>query len=331
MPVQGSVSTSGVTLSSGSTESNAGRVAAASAADNDPSQTNTDYSTANATAPSQTFSTSGGGNALSVTLGASNSGTTTSTTSASTARPCNAQTDLQPCGISTASQTATLSSALGLNTGFISLGTANLASIASLATSGITDRALDATGDGRVAASATRTIGDVRIGGLPGGLSALLVPLAWQGYLVGVNGATSMVSAQVGVNTSAPSLAVAGTISVWNGVGYTNVAVAPGSSADIPVAALVIQDPLSPGGLLRLSLSATVRTGGTATSSTSKVCSPTTCPNTRTAASASAGSPAIVDYTFDVTLAGNSIAHLEVHVDLGTLSADATYQEAPSA
>jgi hypothetical protein len=176
--------------------------------------------------------------------------------------------------------------------------------------------------------TASRSIGDLRIGGLPLGIGGLLVPLGWQGHLVRVTGYGDSVSAQTGINTAAPTATRSGTLSVWNGLGYTNVAIVPGAPVNVPVTSITVQDPLSPGGLLRVSLGATVRTGGTTATSTSKSCSPS-CVNTRTAATASAASPVIVDLTIDVSLAGNSIADLDVHVDLGTLQVTGAYTEAP--
>jgi prepilin-type N-terminal cleavage/methylation domain-containing protein len=329
--VQGSVTTAGstLTLADGSTSS-AGQVGARSAADNDPTQPASDYSTATASGGAQTVSTSGSGNALNLTLSAGNTAATTSTTNASATHPCNSQTDSQPCGTSTSGQTASLSAGLGLNSGFLSLGTANLASIASYSATSTTDRVADTT-DGRVAATASRTIGDLRVGGLPGSLSALLTPLGWQGYLVRVASYTDSVSAQFGTNTSAPAVTATGTVSVWNGFGYTNVTIPVGAGVTVPVTSLTVQDPLSPGGLLKVVLSATVRTGGTASSSTVKTCTPTPCLNTRTAAAASSASPVIVDYSIKVTLAGSTIADVAVHLDMGTLEASGSYKESPSA
>lgn len=324
--VQGSVITSGLTLGA----TNVGRESAASAADNDPAQPGSEYSTATAGGTSQALST-GSGNALNLSLAAGNSGSTTSTTYATSVNSCALQTDQQPCGTSTGAQAASISAGVALVTGLlVNLGTANLASIASYSTTGTTDRVLDATGDGRVAVTATRAIGDVRIGGLPTGLGALLAPLGWQGSLVRLNGYSDTVSAQAGTGTSAPAVTTAGTVSVWNGVGYNNVTINPGAGTTIPVTSLVIQDPLSPGGLLRIALSAIVRTGGTTSTSTSKTCSPTPCVNTRTSAAASAASPVVVDLSLEVTHAGNSLVDLDVHVDLGTLQVSGTYQEAPS-
>jgi type II secretory pathway pseudopilin PulG len=324
--VQGSVTTSGLSLDSTSV----GRESAASAADNDPAQPGTEYSTATAGGSSQVLST-GSGNALNLSLTAGNTGSTTSTTHATSVNSCALQTDQQPCGTSTGAQGASISAGLSLVSGLLlNLGSANLASVASYSTTGTTDRVLDATGDGRIAVTATRTIGDVRIGGLPTGLGALLTPLGWQGYLVRLNGYTDTVSAQTGANTSAPSVTTAGTLSVWNGLGYTNLTINPGAGVAVPVTSLVIQNPLSPGGLLRVALSASVRTGGTTSTSTSKTCSPTPCVNTRTAAAASAASPVVVDLSFEVTHAGNDLVDVDVHVDLGTLQVTGTYQEAPS-
>ncbi|MEX2458028.1 MAG: prepilin-type N-terminal cleavage/methylation domain-containing protein [Actinomycetota bacterium] len=324
--VQGSVTTSGLTLD----DTTVGRESAASAADNDPAQPGTEYSTATAGGSSQVLST-GSGNALNLSLASGNTGSTTSTTYATSVNGCALQTDQQPCGTSTGAQAASISAGLTLAGGLLlNLGTANLASIASYRTTGTTDRVLDATGDGRIGVTAARTIGDVRIGGLPSGLGALLVPLGWQGYLVRLNGYSDTVSAQTGANTTAPGVTATGTLSVWNGLGYTNVTVNPGPGVTVPVTSLTIQDPLSPGGLLRVALSATVRTGGTTSTSTSKTCSPTPCVNTRTAAAASAASPVVVDLSFEVTHAGNDLVDVDVHVDLGTLQVSGTYQEAPS-
>ena len=147
--------------------------------------------------------------------------------------------------------------------------------------------------------------------------------------------------AESGVNTSAPSVTEAGTISYWNGAGYTSRAITPGAAAGLAVASVHISD-ASTGKLLTIDiqgspasdcnvwLAGCLATGGTSTAQTMQICTPA-CPNNRLAGSATSNSPILGDIHYKVTYNGSVVVDVVIHVDFGTLLAQTTYQVAPSA
>jgi len=150
------------------------------------------------------------------------------------------------------------------------------------------------------------------------------------------------VTAETGTNTAAPSVTSSGTISYWNGLGYTSVALAPGAPVNLSVASVHITDTInghlvqidiygSPSTLLDCTVWAAgcPKTGGTSTSATIGVCTPA-CPNTRTAATAQSNTPVAGDIRYSVSIDGEVQANLLIHVDLGTIKAQNTYQASPS-
>src|SRR5204863_2120333 len=75
--------------------------------------------------------------------------------------------------------------------------------------------------DGNVAVTATRQIGTLSIGAFP---AAVGTPVSWSGYLLSMTGYQDSATSQAGSTTTAAPAAVAtaGTISYWNGAGYTS-------------------------------------------------------------------------------------------------------------
>ena len=128
----------------------------------------------------------------------------------------------------------------------------------------------------------------------------------------------------------------------WNGFGYTNVAIVPGAPVNLAVASVHISgtdnghnvqiditgSPSSLVDCISWALGCP-KTGGTSTSETIGVCNPA-CPNTRTAATAQSNTPFAGDIRYKVTIDGEVHADVTVHVDLGTMKAQNTYQAAPS-
>jgi hypothetical protein len=157
----------------------------------------------------------------------------------------------------------------------------------------------------------------------------VLAPLGWQGYLIRILPATGVVSAETGTGTSAPTATSTGTISYWTGnLGnpYASVPIIPAAGAPITVNV----GPLNIGGGLLLPgisirLSATI-TQGSVTKTDPAGCSS---PCTRTQAIATSASP-IVDLTYRVTAATVTLADLNVHLDLGSIMAQSSYQPAPT-
>jgi hypothetical protein len=350
--VQGIAHSSGVSLKlqSQSQPTTSALQRAASSADNDPSQPGNDYSSTTVAGSGSAISATGGGSQLVLTPSSGDPGDTTSTTTASLANPAApcpltmSQADKQPCGSSNIRQVAGMSATLDLQPNASPLGLATLASVADSpapATS-FTNRDLQTGFDGVVRTQASRSIGSVVIAGLPANLPASDLPLGWNGSLIQITGFTDSVVAEAGTNTLAPSVAASGTITYWNGAGYSSVAIAPGAGATLPVGSVHLAT-LWNGKILQIDVQGAAGaecgtgwvagcpvTGGTTTSSTVMTCTPA-CPNTRTAALAQSNSPFIGNISYKVTFDGVVLAQVTIRVDLGILLAKNSYQAAPSA
>ena len=343
--VQGTTATSGVSLGvNGQQQSDVGNQAVTSGADNDPGHPAGDFSTASTPAQGSAALShnAGGGSQYTVTAGAGDTGTTTSTTNASIAppHPCSdalgqAQTDTRPCGASKANQGGTESATLQLWGSAKKIGTATLASVGASPADlyAFTNRAAGpefsycpgATGEGCVHADVRRSWGMVALGGLPDNLSGALLPPGWTGYLVTGSGLTTTASAEAGLGSGPPTAGVAGTISYYNGISYTNLVLAPGAPVSLAIPPVHAEEVVS-GKLFTVDISASLTTGGT------QVNDPAACgPNcTRNDASASAASPITGQISYQFTYDGLTLSTLTVKVNLGQAEAKTTYKPAPS-
>ena len=123
---------------------------------------------------------------------------------------------------------------------------------------------------------------------------------------------------------AAPTAGVTGSLSVWNGIGYTTITL---TSASVPVviAPVHVQEFID-GKLFTIDVSASLSTGGTTISD------PAGCviACTRTSATATSNSPLVGTITYVVNYNGATLASLTVSPDLGHAQANATYQKAPS-
>ncbi len=250
------------------------------------------------------------------------------------------ETTQEPCGSSSAtqSQAASMNADLWANSS-LDLGNALLSSIGSgsartFATRHLTSGGTYCTqtsGDGCVHLSTARGMGAVQLAGLPANLSSSDVPAGWSGYLVQLSGFSDSVSSEAGVGAAAPSVQASGTISYWNGAGYTSLSVAPGGPRNLPVAPISISDPNyeNTGQALVITITPQLTTGGTAVNDPAG--SGCASPCTRAQASATSASPILGSIAYSVTYGGTSVADLNIGVDLGTITANATYTAAPSA
>jgi hypothetical protein len=211
-----------------------------------------------------------------------------------------------------------MSTTLGFGSG---LGTATVVSLAAPGTKGVSFDNRDLiSGDGKVQLAGSRYIGTLQLGGLPSGFGT--APTGWLGYYIQLTGFHDTVSAEAGAAASGPAVSVTGTLKVWNGSGYTTLTLAPGAAASVSVASI---NYTAPGNSQNVQMSATVSTGGTATSQAESCGSPCT----RTSATATSNSPLVADMTYQITKANAVQCALTIHVDLGSLTAKATYAPAP--
>jgi prepilin-type N-terminal cleavage/methylation domain-containing protein len=350
---QGIAQASGVTLKLlNQAEQISGSVRETSGADNDPvSEGANEYDTQNLAGSGGPLTAvdGNGRNSITVSPSSGDSGSTTSTTSASIVNPVHpcplsgiSENDQQPCGSSEVLQVGATSATVVLRKN-TDLGSIPLLSVAAAPVKGssFTHRELQMDEDGLVHSDVSRSLGAVTIGGLPSNVAPGAVPPGWLGYLVRIDNFTDTVTAEAGTNTAAPAVTASGSISYWNGAGYSVLSIAPGPGLQIPVSSVQIADN-SRGKLLEVVIQGGVdfhcdawvqgcpTTGGTSTSSTPLDCMPVPCPTTRTQATAKSNSPFVGDIHYTVIYDGETLAHLTIRVDLGTITAQNTYQPAPS-
>jgi type II secretory pathway pseudopilin PulG len=341
--VQGTTGTSGVSLAvNGQPRTDAGNQGVTSGADNDPAPPNADFSTRST--PPQGSSTlsanAGSGSKFSVTTSAGDTGSTTSTSSASLVNPCadgagTPQTDMLPCGASLARQGGTEFSNLELWGPTNKLGTVTLASVGGSPADlyAFTNRAgapefgycPGTSGEGCVHADVNRAWGTVVLGGLPDNFAGPSLPPGWTGYLLTGSSMQTMASAEAGLGSAPPAASVSGTISYYNGLGYTPLPLIAGPSLPIPIPP-VHAEQLVNSKLFAVDITASLTTGGT------QLLDPAACgsPCTRNDASAVADSPIVGRITYVFTYDGSTIATLTVKVNLGATRAKGTYKPAPS-
>lgn len=333
--VTATATTSGVTLTrADGSVSTLGQQVVSAASDSDPSQPKPVYQTAttgtggsvqssgtlnvNGCSNSFTATSSGGDTAAATATVVSNA---TNVCANSAATPVN-MLDSLPCGNGKTVQAGAMSAQLNLS----GLGAATLASIGSSSGSA-GDTNFDATPqtasctstslDGCIHVGHRSSVGAVRIGGL----AATLSPYAPAGfdYLIKLDNFTRTVTAEAGVGNANPSVTSTGTISYWNAAlnfglgGYSTLSVSSGASATIPLSSVTVNNGLTG---TTLSISGTVRTGGTTSGACVSPCAD---------ASATAESPIVGDIRYTVVVSGTTIADLLIHVDLGTLTARAEY------
>ncbi len=145
-------------------------------------------------------------------------------------------------------------------------------------------------------------------------------PAGWLGYWLKYDAGTSAssVSAEAGIGSGAPSFTSAGTISYWNGTGYSSMA-PPAAGGAIPLTAVDFTS-----GGYRIEISGSLASSPSFTSQVPAVTDPI---DTRNEARATLGSPVSGMFTYKTTFVstGDVIADLTLSVDLGTLTATARY------
>jgi type II secretory pathway pseudopilin PulG len=310
------------------------------AADSDPSGTTPSYSATTAgalgTGSNQFAGTVASGTTLMQVQNAANdTGQAISAMSAGGSNACPPvpplsalETDLLPCGGAYAKQAGT-SRIVGHFHGFATdLGDATIVSIAnpSAAMTTFANRIAVTGTNGNVQDTASRAYGTIKIGGLPENVSA---PTGWAGYLVQLASYQDTVVSTAGTSAAAPSATInGGTLSYWNGTGYTSVALA--TTPAYALSNLVVDRSTTVSGHTvevkvatdSLSMEQVPTTSTTPTGSGSI---------TRTETNASIGSPILGTFTYEVWVDGGQVVDLEIDVSLGTLSSKSIYQPAPSA
>ena len=309
------------------------------AADSDPSGTTPNYqvSAVDPGDASDQFA-SGGGSFVQVQNAASDSGQAISATAAGGSNTCPptppappAETDLQACGGARVLQAGT-SRVVGHFHGFLAdIGDATLVSIAnpSVASTSFTNRMLVSGQDGNVQETAKRAFGTVSIGGLPEYVSA---PAGWTGYFLQLTGYRDTVQSTAGTSAAAPAATVdAGSLSYWNGTGYTtvNLATTPGYS----LSGLVLDRTALVGvhGVeVKITAPSLAMGSVPATTFSTTGCS-ATYPTCKKEAQATIGSPVLGTLTYEVWVDLVKVVDLTIDVGLGTAAAKSIYGPTPTA
>ncbi len=339
-----------ITYSDGTPQQDASSQAASAAASNDSTSSLGPYqsSSTSQSASTVTASSTGSPASLSVSPSPSDAGSAVATVSATSSQPCanisgNPVTTSQPCGNSTITQAGgpgtialnwTPSGPNGLsNPNLVSIGVPPSASVAATehdTTPGTsTCTQVPPNSDGCLYAGARRSLGTVDLGELPSGLP---LPSGWnisQG-LVELTGFSDSVSAEAGVGAGAPQVQAAGSIVYYDAASGTYKSLAVDSSPAgtlIPVQPVTVDDPTYPGGGVQVTITPDLTFGGISANDPAAGCAS---PCTRNQASATSLSPIRGTIEYQVIYNGLTIVDAIVAVDLGDLSATATYQAAPS-
>jgi prepilin-type N-terminal cleavage/methylation domain-containing protein len=352
---QGVSTTSGVSLDmDGSSPVRAGYEKDTTGADNDPAQPGQTYQQTSPnpkTGPAATpVSANGGGSSLTLTSSGGDTHGSTSTTDGTLSNQCNngsgtTQTDDQACGNASTWQKGTLTAVLNLNAPGGSLGDATLASVggASARSYGFTNRDVTpqpgtcagTSGDGCIHADATRSIGTFALGGFPANVPG---PAGWNGSLIQVTNFTDSTSAESGVGGANPTATASGTLSYWNGAGYTTCTIGTDCPATVTTPRISVVAVVGGSGSVQVLIPPATWTVNKATTTKNVPPSaPDTLPacvaaNTCTAnASGTSTSPVSGSLRYVVNFIGSgttTLADLTLNVDLGTLAATTRYKPA---
>jgi type II secretory pathway pseudopilin PulG len=327
--------TSGVSMrSSGSAATVSGRQEIIAASDSDPSQPKpvTDTKSVGTGATAQTSSTltlDGGTYGISVTSASDDTATATSTVSSTASAACadldgTVLVDELPCATATTRMGSSVNAVLDAG----SLGDAELASMTPAAADGGAHTNRDVapqsgsctstTGDGCIRSTHAQRIGSVRLAALPASVAAL-APLGFT-HMVKLDNISRRVTAEAGIGNANPSVtdytggSSMGTISYWNGVAYTTVNITAGSaSASLSLGTVTVTNALTS---TTISLGGVIRTGTATAAACASPCS---------AATAQSESPVVGDLRYTVVVGGVTVVDLALHIDLGTLLAEAEY------
>jgi hypothetical protein len=184
---------------------------------------------------------------------------------------------------------------------------------------------------------AQRSLGTLTIGALP---SAVISALPGWGtsssnFLFQLSNYSDAVSAESGIGAAAPcakqaatcaSSSSTGSLKYWNGTGYTTTTVNWGATAPSITIPSVNLTTIVNAALVNVSITNTLTFGTTSTSTSGA--SP--CQASECKATAQSSSPVQGDIIYTVTVAGTTVANLDINVNMGTLAVQTNYKAAPS-
>jgi hypothetical protein len=174
------------------------------------------------------------------------------------------------------------------------------------------------TASGCAKTAASRTVSSIKIGSLPGPLK-----LPGMGFLVELTGYSDSVTAEAGITSAVPTATSAGTLKVWNGVGYTTIPWATAKGTTLPVAAVSASL-----GAVTINITTDLRAGTTSAQPTTGTCLGSLACTTRSEAVVS--SPLTGTITYDIRSGLVSVLSFTMAVNMGDLSATAAYADPPT-
>jgi hypothetical protein len=186
---------------------------------------------------------------------------------------------------------------------------------------------LTATGTvGCSTAGAVRGAGAFTLGGLPATNAADTVGWAsgatFQG-MVSVTGYSATAASEQGIGAGAPVGTRAGTVSYWNGDGYSTFSLS-GAAVDQPLGTASVAYKSGPS-TMTITVNGTITAAAVSTTAwPTPACTAAACVTTTQVPSV------VVRVTYVVELDGVAVASFAVNADLGTVTATASYKEAPS-
>lgn len=334
--IQGSFTATGTSLTDGGgTQTGGATSSSTTVADDDPVTSVPTYSTQSlASGTGGTVSSTSGLTSIAFSNAAGDTARSDSTTAAGGANVCPpptalAETDNQPCGGARIQQAGTLSAVLHPHGIAPDVGDVVLAQVAAAAGSPDTtflNRVLVTGQDGYLQQTVNRGIGTFSLAGMPANVTPPGLPGQWTGYLLTMTGYADSTVAAGGTSSPDTTATISsGSISYWNGAGYTSLT--PGSAqTSIPFSPVSVTQNIS-GSTVVVSISGSLTTGGT-TTTCNVSCAGTL---TRTSATATAASPVTGTLNYTITINGSTVVNLQISVDFGTVTSKAVYAAAPTA
>lgn len=308
-----------------------GVLTTASAADSDPGTAGVRYATSPVTVGTGgSVSSASGSTSIALVAPAGDTGLADAAVAAAGANICPPPTDVAevdglPCLGGRVQQAGTLSASMNLDGMVGGLGAATLVNLGAAATNpnkSFVDREPVNTEDGRVELTATRRFGSIGIAGLPVGMGA---PGGWTGYLVNMTGYQDSATAQAGSSTTlAPATTLAGTVSFWNGSGYTSFAPDSASLSNLS-SSISRTTSFGPDTVIA---TLTVKAGSQATARGTNQTNPSGTLRTDVDSSVT---PFTASVTYRVTVNGSTTVDLQIDLNLGTMLARGVYGQPPAA
>jgi type II secretory pathway pseudopilin PulG len=341
-------------LTTGGTTNAIGGILGSAAADSDPSTTATSYLRSrcgveiNLCDGSTASSPLTGNDKLTVVLPATTTAEADAAVQASASNSCPpsnvatpAETDNLACAAASFVQAGDVTATVSLGSEATQLGSFTLVQAQAPATSTLaplrsfanrvtnpatTGCSPGASTDGCMALAASRTVGTINIGGLP---SMTVTTLGWTGSFLQITNYVDSATAAVGNMSPLPATSAsppAGTLSYYNGTGYSSVLLNSTSIAGLSHTQAVVGTLGGRNVTVTFTLDGSQASNAAATTSAT----PTTSGNvTRTTASASVSAPVIVA-RYQIAINGAQVTDLTTTVSLGTLDLDATYAAKPT-